>query len=64
MVEQRTANVRTVGWSLRQKELPGIVLDAIQSLRPRARASPVFVFVDSLNSAIASTDLEKIWLGQ
>jgi hypothetical protein len=38
MVEQRTADVRTVGWSLRQKENLGIVLDAIQSLRSRARA--------------------------
>jgi hypothetical protein len=33
MVEQRNADVRTVGSSLRQKELLGIVLDAIQSLR-------------------------------
>jgi hypothetical protein len=39
MVEQRTADVRTVGWSLRQKEILGIVLDVIQSLRSRiARA--------------------------
>jgi hypothetical protein len=38
MVEQRTVDVRTVGWSLRQKEVLGIVLDAIQSLRSRARA--------------------------
>jgi hypothetical protein len=38
MVEQRTADVRTVDWSLRQKEMLGIVLDAIQSLRSRARA--------------------------
>jgi hypothetical protein len=37
MVEQRNADVRTVGWSLRQKELLGIVLDAIQSLRSSAR---------------------------
>jgi hypothetical protein len=37
MVEQRTANVRIVGWSLRQKEMLGIVLDAIQSLRSSAR---------------------------
>ena len=37
MVEQRNADVRTVGWSLRQKELLGIVLDAIHSLRPSAR---------------------------
>jgi len=37
MVEQRTADVRTVGWSLRQKEMLGIVLDAIQSLRSSAR---------------------------
>ena len=35
MVEQRTADVRTVGWSLRQKEILGIVLDVIQSLRSR-----------------------------
>jgi hypothetical protein len=38
MVEQRTADVRTVGWSLRQKEILGIVLDVIQSLRSSARA--------------------------
>jgi len=37
MVEQRTADVRTVGWSLRQKESLGIVLDVIQSLRSSAR---------------------------
>jgi len=37
MVEQRTTDVRTVGWSLRQKELLGIVLDVIQSLRSSAR---------------------------
>lgn len=37
MVEQRTADVRTVGWSLRQKEILGIVLDVIQSLRSSAR---------------------------
>ena len=36
MVEQRTADVRTVGWSLRQKEILGIVLDVIQSLRSSA----------------------------
>ena len=40
MAEQRTADVRTVGWSLRQKEVLGIVLDAIQSLRSRARVFP------------------------
>jgi len=39
MVEQRSVDVRTVGWSLRQKELLGIVPDAIQSLRSRARAT-------------------------
>jgi hypothetical protein len=38
MVEQRTADVRTVGWSLRQKEILGIVLDAIHSLRSSAHA--------------------------
>ena len=38
MVEQGTADVRNVGWSLRQKEILGFVLDAIQSLRSRARA--------------------------
>ncbi len=38
MVEQRTADVRTVGWSLRQKEILGIALDAIQSLRSSAHA--------------------------
>ena len=38
MVEQRTADVRTVGWSLRQKENLGIVLDAIQSLKSSAHA--------------------------
>ena len=38
MVEQRTADVRTVGWSLRQKEILGIVLDVIQSLRSSAHA--------------------------
>jgi hypothetical protein len=37
MVEQRNADARTVGSSLRQKELLGIVLDAIQSLRSSAR---------------------------
>jgi hypothetical protein len=36
MAEQRTADVRTVGWSLRQKEILGIVLDVIQSLRSSA----------------------------
>jgi hypothetical protein len=36
MVEQRTADVRTVGWSLRQKGILGIVLDVIQSLRSSA----------------------------
>ncbi len=39
MVEQRTADVRTVGWSLRQKEVLGIVLDVIQSLKSSARES-------------------------
>ncbi len=38
MVEQRTADVRTVGWSLRQKEILGIALDAMQSLRSSAHA--------------------------
>jgi hypothetical protein len=37
MVEQRTANARIVGWSLKQKEMLGIVLDAIHSLRSSAR---------------------------
>jgi len=37
MVEQRIADVRTVGWSLRQKEILGFVLDAIQSLRSSVR---------------------------
>ena len=35
-VEQRNADVRTVGWSLRQKEMLGIVLGAIQLLRSSA----------------------------
>ena len=38
MVEQRTADVRTVGLSLRQKEILGIVLDVIPSLRSSAHA--------------------------
>jgi hypothetical protein len=32
MVEQRTASARTVGWSLKQKELLLIVHDAIRLL--------------------------------
>jgi hypothetical protein len=44
MVEQRTADVRTVGWSLRQKEMRGIVLDAIQSLRSSARVTSFLDF--------------------
>ena len=38
MVEQRTADVRTVDWSLRRKEILEIVLDVIQSLRSSAHA--------------------------
>jgi hypothetical protein len=45
MEEQRIADVRTVGWSLRQKELLKIVLDAIQSLRSSARVSAFCRFV-------------------
>jgi hypothetical protein len=50
MVEQRTADVRTVGWSLRQKEILGIVLDVIQSLRSSAHlafsSSPLSIAVE------------------
>ena len=48
MVEQRTADVRTVGWSLRQKEILGIVLDVIQSLRSSAHALNLNAFSVSL----------------
>jgi hypothetical protein len=48
MVEQRTADVRTVGWSLRQKEILGIVLDVIQSLGSSAHAPNLNAFSVSL----------------
>jgi hypothetical protein len=44
MAEQRTADVRTVDWSLRQKEMRGIVLDAIHSLRSSARVTSFLDF--------------------
>jgi hypothetical protein len=49
MVERRSADVRTVGWSLRQKELLRIVLDAIQSLKPRARVFANFLTIPTFN---------------
>jgi len=57
MAEQRTADVRTVGWSLRQKEILGIVLDAIQSLGSSVHALSLDAFL-STNCEECSKDEE------
>ena len=54
MVEQRTADVRTVGWSLRRKEILGIVLDVIQSLRSSAHALNLNAFSVPLINLMSS----------
>jgi hypothetical protein len=59
MVEQRTADVRTVGWSLRQKEILGIVLDAIHSLRPSALFCEQMLLFFNLNAV--SID-RRLWI--
>ena len=56
MVEQRTADVRTVGWSLRQKEILGIVLDVIQSLRSSAHAFNLNAFSVPLINLMSYSD--------
>ena len=55
MVEQTSADVRNVGWSLRQKEILRIVQDAIQSLRSRARA-----FFRSSFIVVAIIDIKRV----
>jgi len=64
MVEQRTADVRTVGWSLRQKEILGIVLDVIHSLRSSAHALNLNAFsVPLINLMSHSMQLTALFGG-
>jgi hypothetical protein len=56
MVEQRTADVRTVGWSLRQKEILGIVLDVIQSFKSSAHSLNLNAFSVPLINLMSHSD--------